>query len=357
GDLRHTRNALLDFHRSRNEDGMLKSCYPLRYNFYHSSYSLVYVDMVWDYFQRSQDTAFVRRLLPGIEQTLSYFDAHFDKDRGYLGDIPFKPFVDWYNDGGQGGLAPGSDATRSVPYTLQYAHALQSARRLWRALGEDSLQATEWLVRLELIRTKVRLSAYDHQRKLLAERPDKSYFDQHSNLLGILTDVIPADEQAAVAERLLREEGLGQATYYFRYYLHRALLKTGRTNLVREALAPWYDIVADGATTAVERFEGSKATRSEAHPWGASPVLFAFQNLAGIDLDRKTETIVMAPRFGHLREMRGFCPVYGPEDGVWFDLRLAGGEITGSVRAGNTPVSLFIAGKEFFVAAGEMIEI
>ncbi|MEO0732036.1 MAG: hypothetical protein AAFZ52_04330, partial [Bacteroidota bacterium] len=82
GDLRHTRNALLDFHRARNEDGVLKSCYPLRYNFYHSSYSLVYVDMVWDYFQRSGDTAFVRRLLPGIRQTLDYFDAHFDEGRG-----------------------------------------------------------------------------------------------------------------------------------------------------------------------------------------------------------------------------------------------------------------------------------
>ena len=354
GDRRHTRNALLDFHRGRNPDGVLRSAYPNRYHFYHSTYSLVWVDMVYDYFQRSGDTSFVRQFLPGIEQTLSYFGDHYNAASGFLEDIPYGPFIDWYVGAQTMGIAPGADASASTPVSLHYAHALGSAAALFTALGCRSERARDYLTRRSDMISILRERCYVPARQLLAERPDKTYFDQHSSILGILLDVIPAADQHHALENLLLDEDLGQATYYYRYYLFTALAKLERADLFGEALEPWRILRDDGATTLVERFEDPrKPTRSEAHPWGASPALFAFTLLAGIGTDHASPHIRMAPTFGHLRRMKGYTPVRGIGAGVHFDLSLTADRLTGTVRAERVPVRFSWGGRVVHVGAGE----
>lgn len=349
GDLRHTRNALLDFNRSRNPEGLLKSCYPLRYNFYHSTYSLIFVDMVYDYLEASGDTAFVAQFLPGIRLTLDYFGNRYNPESGFLEGVPYKPFIDWYI-GGQNGIAPGSSADRSVPVVLHYAHALRSGARLAQAVDYSN----DWGERAQQVIERVRERCYLPERKLLAERPSRDFFDQHSNILGVLLDVIPEADQAAALEHTVRDTSLATATYYYRYYLLRALQEENRPDLFREALQPWYDMVGEGATTQVERFESpSKPTRSEAHPWGASPVLFAYTYLVGIDLTDREGPVTMRPAFGHLRWMKGFCPLPGGNAGVAFDLGLTEeGNLQGSITAGDRAVELHWKGEAISIPAG-----
>ncbi|SEQ69174.1 alpha-L-rhamnosidase-related protein [Neolewinella agarilytica] len=358
GDQRHTRNALMDFHRGRNENGVLKSAYPNRYQFYHSTYSLVWVDMVYDYFQRSGDTTFVRQFLPGIAHTLSYFDGHFNRETGYLEGIPYWPFIDWYVGAEQMGMAPGANADRSTPVSLHYAQALGSAAALSDALNVDNSSAAYWRGQRERMIKTLRERCYNPERKLLAERPDQSYYDQHSSILGILLDVIPEEDQEQALEKLLREEGLGQATYYYRYYLFAALEKLDRADLFREVLQPWLILRDQGATTLVERFEDDrKPTRSEAHPWGASPALFTYRLLAGISPDKHQDGIHMSPAFGHLKQMKGYCPVQGPDAGVGFDLRLEDGGLRGSIRADRVPVRFSWGGHELVARPGGTLRI
>ncbi|WP_173021526.1 family 78 glycoside hydrolase catalytic domain [Lewinella sp. W8] len=358
GDRRHTRNALRDFHRGRNPDGVLKSAYPNRYQFYHSTYSLVWIDMLLDYYRRSGDAEFVREFLPGVRHTLAYFDRYFDEGSGFLGEMPYRPFIDWYVNSRTMGIAPGADPAASVPVTLHYAHALRSAIALHEEL-RDAKDTEDWERRLASIQSSIRDQCYVPERKLLAERPAKDYFDQHSSILGVLLDVIPPEDVDAALERLLRDPELGQATYYYRYYLFSALREAKRPDLFREALRPWRELVALGATTLVERLESPiKPTRSEAHPWGASPVLFAYGMLAGIDYERHEGPIRMSPTFGHLTSMEGFVPVRGPENGVKFRLMRQGTSgIRGTVTAGNTPVVFSWKGQEWMISAGDTLEL
>ncbi|CAH1002000.1 hypothetical protein LEM8419_02915 [Neolewinella maritima] len=355
GDDRHTRNALLDFHHGRNPEGMLKSCFPLRHNFFHSSYSLVYVDMVWDYFARTNDTAFVRPLLPGIRLTLDYFARHYDPASGLLRGVMYKPFVDWYPNG-KHGLAEGGDPNASVPYTLQYAHALQSASLLAAALeqtGDD--YGTRHRQVVEAIRSKY----YLPDRHLVAERSSLDFFDQHSNILAVLTGVIPEAAIDAVLQTTVRDSSLVPATYYFRYYLLEALRLHQRADLLRHALQPWYDMIAEGATTQVERFETpTKPTRSEAHPWGAAPALFVYTLLAGIDDINPEGQVVMRPAFGHLTSMQGYYPFLRGRGGVRFDLQRSGESgIRGTVSSAGRDVSLHWRGEKVRVPAGTSREI
>ena len=355
GDDRHTRNALLDFHNSRNPEGMLKSCFPLRHNFYHSSYSLIYVDMVWDYFLRTHDTAFVRPLLPGIRLTMDYFDRRYDAERGLLGDVVYSPFVDWYPNGSHG-LGAGAVAEASVPHTLQYVHALRSAHHLAEALGETG---DDWGRRFQQATTTIRDNYYLPDRKLVAERPSLDFFDQHSSILGVLTGVVPEQDIGGVLETIVRDTSLVLASYYFRYYLLEALRIHQRADLAREALQPWYDMVAEGATTQVERLETpGKPTRSEAHPWGASPALFVYTLLAGIDDEDPEGPVTMAPAFGHLRYMEGYYPFLRGRGGVRFVLERSGPTgVRGRVTASGREVHLRWGEQEVLVPAGESRDV
>jgi hypothetical protein len=176
--------------------------------------------------------------------------------------------------------------------------------------------------------------------------------------LGILLDVIPKADQEQALEALLRDEGLGQATYYYRYYLFTVLQKLGRADLFQEVLEPWRILREQGATTLVERFEDiRKPTRSEAHPWGASPALFAFTLLAGIDTEYSAGPIRMAPAFGHLKHLKGYCPVNGLEAGIRFDLQLNGDKLSGTVEAEGVPVDFSWGGQKLSVPARESRQI
>ena len=350
GDTRHTRNALLDFDHARNPEGVQKSCYPLRHNFYHSSYSLIYIDMVYDYFARTGDTAFVRPLLPGIRLTLDYFDRHYDAEDALLKGIAYTPFIDWYPNG-KGGLTEGADPDAVIPHTLLYAHALRSATLLAEALNDRDQD--HWGPRFEQVVRTVRDKYYVPQRKLIAERPSLDYFDQHSTILGLLTGVVPAEDRQEALTNVVRDTSLVPATYYFRYYLLQALTEAQRPELFREVVQPWYDMVAEGATTQVERFETpNKPTRSEAHPWGTSPALFVYTLLAGIEDRGPGEAVRMQPTFGHLNRMQGFYPYLAGEGGVTFSLERSGAGIRGEVTTTGRAVDFRWEDQELHLPAG-----
>ena len=368
GDYRHTANALRDFNRSRNAEGILTSCYPLRYNFVHSSFSLIWVDMVADYLARSGDTALARELVPGVTHTLAYFDRHYDPAAARLRDVPYRAFVDWYTVGGRG-WAPGADLERSTPVLLQYAHALASGERLLRAVGGSdpvaSAQADAYAERRAAVVEAVRARRYDADARLVRERADAPPLDQHSTILGVLTGVVPPADRAEALRAVLATEGLIPATYYFRYYLLEALRRYGRgdAELARAAVEPWYGLVAAGATTQVERYDTpAKASRSEAHPWGTAPTLMAYALWAGIDFERGAAgdggAIRMAPGFGHLREMRGYTPAFGVGAGVRFDLRREGDDgIAGWVEAEARPVEVTWGGRTWTVPPGRRLDL
>lgn len=69
-------------------------------------------------------------------------------------------------------------------------------------------------------------------------------------------------------------------------------------------------MINDNMTTTLERFESvEKPTRSEVHPWSASPAYFYFNYLAGIrSVQNDFEEMEIAPAFGKLNEITGLLP-------------------------------------------------
>jgi hypothetical protein len=104
--------------------------------------------------------------------------------------------------------------------------------------------------------------------------------------------VAPRAEQAGILRRLLASNPnsatevdgkpvppLSIPTYYFRFYLSRALEHAGMGDQYVSQLGPWYDMLRLGLSTWAENPE---PTRSDCHAWSASPNYDLLTVVAGI---------------------------------------------------------------------------
>ena len=183
------------------------------------------------------------------------------------------------------------------------------------------------LKRAEEIKVSVYDLCYDTEKKIFAERPDKSIYDQHTNIMAILTNAIDEDLQKELLVTLLTKKELLQATYYYRYYLFEAIKKVNAPELFALAQKPWEEMITNNMTTTLERFESKeKPTRSEVHPWSASPAYFYFDYLAGIQSTKNNfEEIRIAPSFGELQAMEGLFPT--EKGNILFSLKKSGSKL------------------------------
>ncbi|WP_167333126.1 alpha-L-rhamnosidase-related protein [Maribacter forsetii] len=309
GNAAHTKNAIRQFNHSRDSDGNILGAYPLRSTFIYPTYSLVWVDMIADYYNTSNDKAFIETYKDGIVNTLAGFEKNMN-DLNLVNKTPYRYFVDWYTGPNNGsGTATKNDGLNSAVVSLHYVHALQNASRLFTEIGDEQT-SMKYKNRAQEIITSVYELCYDQERNLFAERPDKTIYDQHTNIMAILTDAIPETEQRALLDKILNEEDLLQATYYYRFYLFEAIKKVDAPELFDVAQKPWEQMINDNMTTTLERFESvEKPTRSEVHPWSASPAYFYFNYLAGIrSVQNDFEEMEIAPALGKLNEIAGLLP-------------------------------------------------
>jgi len=152
---------------------------------------------------------------------------------------------------------------------------------------------------------------------LLADTPTQKHYSQHANVLGVWLDVIPREQQKYLLNKIFSVSDPGFtahgsvpdmtiATYYFRFYLARALEHAGMGDQYLKLLKPWHDMVALGLTTWAEQPE---PTRSDSHAWSAHPNFDFLTIVAGIR--PKTpgfSTITVEPHLGSLRHVISAVP-------------------------------------------------
>ncbi|MBE7178626.1 MAG: alpha-L-rhamnosidase, partial [Mucilaginibacter polytrichastri] len=97
-----------------------------------------------------------------------------------------------------------------------------------------------------------------------------------------------------------------QATFYYRFYLTRALADAGMANAYYGQLAPWRDMLKIGLTTFAEKPE---PTRSDCHAWSASPNYDFLSTICGImPGSAGFKTVRIEPALGELNEVTAAMP-------------------------------------------------
>ena len=314
GDDRLARQAIQAFNDSRVSDGITKSRYPTSVTQIIPTFSLLWVGMVHDFWRYRGDEQFVKEQLTGTRTVLDWFIGKQRPD-GLMGNIPWWPFVDWGKDFGFG--MPPSDADGgSSPITLQYIEALRYGAELESVFG-DTVRAQRYRDAENRAVNAIRKLCWNESYGLMADTPAQQHFSQHANILGTWLDVIPREKQKDVLNKILSVSDPGfkangqvpemtKATYYFRFYLARALDHAGMGDEYLRLLNPWREMVGIGLTTWAEQPE---PTRSDSHAWSAHPNFDFLTIVAGIRPKKPGfSSVSIEPHLGSLRSVNATMP-------------------------------------------------
>jgi alpha-L-rhamnosidase len=253
------------------------------------------------------DTDLVRESLPGGRAVLAWF-AKYEQPDGLLTKLPWWSFIDWVSSG----ETPTYDShEESCITTLEYLGALDEAAALEKALG-DPVFSSRYLERAGRVRSGIYSKCWVQSRGLLADNSDGKVFSQQANILAVLYDVIPKAHQQEVLRQMLSIEpgttpgGVLSASYYFRYYLARALDHAGMGDEYLLSLDPWRKLLPMHFSTWPE-IPGD--TRSDSHAWSAHPIYDMLTLVAGIEPDSPGfATVRIAPHLGTLNDLTTLFP-------------------------------------------------
>jgi hypothetical protein len=309
GDDRLARQALQAFDWSRIPEGITRSRYPSSLPQSIPTFSLLYVDMLHDYWMyRPDPDGFARSLLPGTRTVLGWF-ANYEQPDGLLKKLPWWSFIDWVSENQE---IPTYGANgESCVTTLEYLGALGDAADLEKALGDPAL-AERYQARAAHVRSGLYEKCWSTTRGLLADTPDQKRFSQQANILGVLYDVIPREGQQQVLRQMLAidpgttPDGVLSASYYFRFYLARALDHAGMADDYFDSIAPWRKLLTLHFSTWPE-VPGD--TRSDSHAWSAHPIYDFLTLVAGIEpASPGFATVRIAPHLGSLPSLTATYP-------------------------------------------------
>jgi alpha-L-rhamnosidase len=307
GDDRLAREAIDLIDHSRMAEGITLSRYPTANAQQIPTFSLWWIGMIYDYWMYRGDSIFVKSKLPGTRQVLEFF-ARYQSLDGSLINTPYWNFTDWAEGKGwHSGVAPIGKTGHSAAMDLQLLWAYQIGASLEENLGMKEY-ARRYRTAANHLKNTIRAKYWDSKKKLFADTPEKDFFSQHTNTLAILTGTTTGNDAIAVSKKIISDTSLTQATIYFKYYVHQALIKTGFGNDYLQWLNVWKENINQGMTTWAEKSDINKS-RSDCHAWGSHPNIELFRTVLGIDAASPGfQKIKIEPHLGDLKNISGEMP-------------------------------------------------
>jgi hypothetical protein len=305
GDDRLMRNAIEQFHNSLLPMGLTQSRFPSSESQVIPTFSLIWIEMIHDFWMHRDDPGFVKKYLNGIRNVLHWYAQQIDEN-GMLGPMDWWNFVDWsfgpWNSQKPiGGTPKGAIEGNSSIITLQYIHALQMATELFTAFG-DRHQAQQYRQLAQSLIDSTHKLCWNSNKGLLADTPEKSSYSQHANIFAILTGMFSDQDSKILYKKILDNKGLIQTTLYFKFYLVQASKEAGLADDYLSNLTSWKDMINIGLTTFAETPE---PTRSDCHAWSASPNYYFLSVVCGINpASPGFKTVTIEPHFGNLEYLK-----------------------------------------------------
>ncbi|MEM6344577.1 MAG: family 78 glycoside hydrolase catalytic domain [Bacteroidota bacterium] len=308
-DDRLLREMLRIYPQSANPaTGLMTSAYPSRFPFDHGSWSLVWVQTIYDYFQYRADSSFVKTFIEPIEGVLNYYARHMDESTNLLGYLPERNFIDWSIDQGRvPRTSESGECVHSTMMSLCYLQSLQTSIKLYQALGENH-KAQRWELIAAKLKAGIKIHCWNEERQLYQDAPDRTLFSQHSNVLAILCGLDSPDAQRLLMQKILEEEFDEYASSYFSYYLFCAMQQTGREGAILDQMGFWYDFIERGHSTVGETGFASH-DRSDCHAWSAHPAHFFLASVVGMrPAGLASKEITFVPHLGKLNRVEASLP-------------------------------------------------
>ncbi len=347
GDDRLMRKAIEMFDNSRLPSGLTASRFPSYIVQIIPTYSLLWVNMIHDHYMYKEDAAFTKKYITGMKAVIDWWSNKVDAT-GMPTKMEWWNFTDW-SPGFHNGIPDGADDGYSASIALQFVKTLQLASEMFADLGYTE-DAAKYAALEKRIRQSVFKNCFVSEKGLFAETPNKEKFSQHTNIMAILTDAIPQNEQKAMMQKILDDKSLIQTTIYYKFYLFNALQKVGMGNLYTSLLDNWTNQLDQGLTTFAET---DIEPRSECHAWSASPNYHFLKIIAGIyPMSKHFKQIMIAPNFNGLNKFKAVMP--HPKGEIVVDLKKVGNKVSGDIILPKGTTGIFkYNGKEVKLKSGK----
>ncbi|MCD8124091.1 MAG: glycoside hydrolase family 78 protein [Lachnospiraceae bacterium] len=270
-DDRLARKCMDDLRRSQRYDGLLNCSYPNCNTNVIPGFSIYYILMVYDHMMYFGDRALVEEHMPTIDRILYYFKRHLTPE-GYVEKIGgvnmearFWSFIDWADDWNDTSGMPTAGLKGPLTMeTLLYIYGLQHAAELADYLGRGE-EARLYRARAERAQEAVRRYCMG-KNGMVQDGPGLEEYSQHCQVFALLTDTVDPEQGKASLLKTIEEPGFTQCTVAMRFYLFRALEKTGLYAYTGRYWETWREMVRRHCTTCVE---SEAYPRSECHAWGS----------------------------------------------------------------------------------------
>ena len=295
-DDRLARQCMDDMSRSQRADGLLNCCYPNCNPNVIPGFSIYYILMVYDHMMYFGDKKLVRSHMPYIENVLNYFHENLTEE-GYVGQVGtvignrFWSFIDWAAEWNPtSGMPPAGLKGPITMESLLYIYGLQHAAKLLEFIGRKE-DAANYMHQAEAVQNAVRRYCTG-ANGMIQDGPGVEEYSQHCQVFAVLTDTVdaevghknllktiqgscsvnaevPAQTTLASGTALAETEAenhYAQCTVAMRFYLFRALEKTGLYEYSEHYWDTWRNMLKLHCTTSIE---SDTYARSECHAWGA----------------------------------------------------------------------------------------
>ncbi len=265
---------------------------------FHTTYSLIWIQMVYDYYMNSGDIWAVDYCASAIDAVLRKMDSYTD-DSVLISNPPSFMFVDWTWRGEYNMHHPPKAMGQAVLNAFYY-NAINTASKLYKYLGKAE-ESAHLHVKSLTVKTAFNRTFFDSERNLYFdglndETPNVSeymprnisgrYFSKYTNTLAVLFGICDEKSGADILERALYCEGLDNVQPYFMHFILEALYKVdlfGEYGL--KEIKRWNSAVREcskGMKEAWITFEGYKFDYS--HAWGATPTYQLPSKISGIEI-------------------------------------------------------------------------
>lgn len=324
GDDRLMRKAILDFYHSKTPEGLPQGRYPSNRLQIIPTFSLFWVSMVYDYWMHRQDDEFVKQFLSSVRDVLDWHEKHVREETNMLGAMPWWNFIDWVP--GLVNNRGGSEANTAIR-SLHYSYTLRQASELFAYFDKPS-EADHYQKLALSLNDATYHSCFNKERGLMADASDQNSYSQHANIMAIISHAVAGEEAKRVLDKVLTDTTLSQASFYYRFYLTRAMHKTGAADRYYAQLGPWRKMLSLGLTTFAETPE---PTRSDSHAWASTPNYEFLATICGIvPAEPGFKSVIIQPALGELTEVAGEMPHPLGKIKVYLERKSGGlaGEIT-----------------------------
>ena len=283
---------------------------------FHTSYSLLWLQMLLDYYDNTGDVALVRELAPQVFGLLDRFETWRGKN-GLISEAPDYMFMDWVEIAGIGAHHPPAVIGQGY-LTAFYYRALADAARVAEVIGARDKMAAFRRLRPQ-VATAFQRELWDPEKGLYRDgKPFRTSvkpgpwlpadtnietFSPHVNVLAVLYDLAPKEQQPAILNRVMAQSPLNCQPYFY-HFVFNAMAHCG--------------LFEEYATREMKRWQINPETQSFremwttgdwSHAWGGTPLYQLSSKVLGITpASPGFDVIAIRPNLCDLQWAQGRVP-------------------------------------------------